>query len=189
MAESERRTILRIGDAIRLDRTRRSRLRRRGYAVVALVCAIGLTVVLPLRPMLVWNASASAPIGLYSVTAPHDLRVRDIVVAHLPAAWSGLADTRRYLPSTVPLVKRVAAAPGDTVCALGQEIFVNGRWVAERRTADGSRRPMPAWTGCVTLRDGALFLMTDNPDSFDGRYFGPTSHADIVGKAHLLWRR
>jgi conjugative transfer signal peptidase TraF len=189
MVENERRAILRIGDAIRRDRTRRSQLRGRGYAVAALIGAVGLTVVVPLRPMLVWNASASAPIGLYGVTAPHGLRVRDMVIAHLPAAWRGLADTRRYLPSTVPLVKRVAAAPGDTVCAAGQEIFVNGRWVAARRIADGAGRPMPSWTGCATLRDGALFLMTDNPDSFDGRYFGPTSHADIVGKAHLLWRR
>jgi len=152
MVESEHRAILRAGDAIRQARTRRSRLRRRGYALAVLIGAVGLTTVQPLRPMLVWNASASAPLGFYSVTAPHDLAVGDMVIARLPAAWRGLADARRYLPATVPLVKRVLAAPGDTVCALGQEIFLNGRRVAARRSADGAGRPMPWWTGCAVRR-------------------------------------
>jgi len=189
MAESEHRAIARIGDAMRFDRIRRTRLRRRGCAVAALVGAIVLTIVMPLRPVLVWNASASAPIGLYGVTAPHDVQVSDMVIARLPSAWRSLADTRRYLPATVPLVKRVAAAPGDTVCAVGQDIFINGRRVTERRLADGRGRPMPGWTGCTTLRDGAVFLMTDNPASFDGRYFGPTQRGELIGRAHLLWAR
>jgi len=189
MAESEHSAIARIGDAIRFDRIRRSRLRRRCYAVAVLIAAVVLTIVMPLRPLLVWNASASAPIGLYAVTPPHDLRVRDMVIARLPPAWRSLADSRRYLPAAVPLVKRVAAAPGDTVCAVGQDIFVNGRWVAERRIADGRGRPMPGWTGCVTLRDGAVFLLTEDTASFDGRYFGPTQRGELVGRAHLLWAR
>ena len=86
-------------------------------------------------------------------------------------------------------VKRVAAAPGDTVCALGQEIFIDGQWRAKRRLSDGRGRTMPWWQGCTTLRDGALFLLTDNPASFDGRYFGSTEHTDVIGRAQLLWSR
>jgi type IV secretory pathway protease TraF len=89
----------------------------------------------------------------------------------------------------VPLVKRVAAAAGDEVCALGHEIFVNGRWIAERLAADGASRPMPLWSGCVRLRGRQLFLLMDAPASFDGRYFGVTEGGDIVGKARLLWAR
>lgn len=189
MAEHERRAILRIGDAIRLDRTRQSRLRRRGAAVALLAGAIGMTIVLPPRPLLVWNASASAPVGLYGVTAPHDIAPGDMVIAWLAPPWRTFADARRYLPVTVPLVKRVAAAPGDTVCALGQDILIDGRRRAERRSSDGRGRIMPWWQGCTTLRDGALFLLADDPGSFDGRYFGPTNRGDIVGRAHLLWAR
>ncbi len=83
----------------------------------------------------------------------------------------------------------VVAIAGDEVCALGQEIFVNGRWTAKRRVADGQGRPMPAWSGCIRLRGGQLILLMDNPASFDGRYFGATEGRDVIGKARLLWRR
>lgn len=89
----------------------------------------------------------------------------------------------------VPLVKRAAASAGDEVCALGHEIFVNGRWIAERRAADGAGRTMPMWSGCFRLRGQQLFLLMDAPGSFDGRYFGVTDGADVIGKARLLWAR
>src|SRR3546814_2844909 len=74
-----------------------------------------------------------------------------------------LAARRHYIPANVPLVKHVAAAAGDEVCALGQEVFINGRLVAERRAVDAGDRPMPSWSGCVRLHGSQLFLlMTDN---------------------------
>ncbi|HEX9931474.1 MAG TPA: S26 family signal peptidase [Allosphingosinicella sp.] len=49
---------------------------------------------------------------------------------------------------------------------------------------------MPWWTGCQRLLAGEyLLLMGGNPASFDGRYFGPVSSRQIVGKAVLLWAR
>ena len=189
MAESEHRAILRVGDAIRLDRTRRSRRQRRVFAVAALIGALGITCAISFRPLLVWNASASAPIGLYGVTAPHDIVAGDMVIARVPAAWRSLAAARRYIPTQVPLVKRVAAAPGDTVCAMGPDMIVNGQWRARRRRSDGRGRLMPWWHGCKTLHDGAVLLLTANPASFDGRYFGPSKRSDIIGRAHLLWVR
>lgn len=113
-----------------------------------------------------------------------------MVIARLPDRFRQLAATRRYLPSNVPLVKRVTAAPGDEVCALGHAIFVNGRLAAQRKTADGSGRPMPWWTGCIQLGTGQFFLvMPDSEASFDGRYFGMTEGTDLIGKARLLWAR
>lgn len=159
-----------------------------------MIAALGLlgmglaaTIAFPPRPILVWNASASAPIGLYRVGAAGSARIGDMVIARPPERYRLFAARRHYLPLNVPLVKRIAAVPGDTVCALGQEIFVNGRWIAERRPRDGKDRPMPWWRGCVTLRHGFLFLLMDSPMSFDGRYFGPTDPRDIIGKARLIW--
>jgi conjugative transfer signal peptidase TraF len=163
--------------------------RRYALAVVALAGALGLTIAVPPRPLLVWNVSASAPVGLYAIGGRGAIAPGTMVLARGPAPWRQLAGERRYIPVNVPLVKRVAAVSGDTVCAVEMRILVNGRRVAERRARDGQGRPMPRWQGCVTLRDGALFLLMDDPASFDGRYFGPTGQGDILGKAHLLWRR
>lgn len=136
--------------------------------------------------MLVWNASASAPIGAYAITSPNGVGAGDMVVARVPAQWRRLAGERRYVPAGVPLVKRVAASRGDTVCAIGLKIFVNGRLIAERRRQDGLGRVLPWWTGCITLSSQSVLLLMDNPESFDGRYFGPTRREDLVGKARHI---
>ena len=113
-----------------------------------------------------------------------------MVIAWAPAEARRLGAERHYLPSNVPLVKRVAAVAGDRVCAAGEAVFVNGRLEALRRPRDGPGRPMPWWTGCEVLRGGDLFLLTPSvPDSFDGRYFGITRAPEVVGSARLIWAR
>lgn len=184
-----RAAIAQWGQGLRGARSRRRRLARRSLAIAGLAIALATTIALPPHPLLVWNASASAPIGLYRVGRA-DLATGDMVIAWPPAGARDFAARRHYLPANVPLVKRVAAEPGDTICALGAEIFVNGGRIAERLDRDGAGRPMLRWSGCFTLRHGALFLlMADSPTSFDGRYFGATGRGDIVGKATLLWAR
>lgn len=181
--------LLSWGDQLRAQKAHRRMLRRRAVCV-AIGCAfvLGSTLFDP-APRLVWNASASAPIGLYTVSPEALAEPDDMVVARVPVPFRPLAATRHYLPENVPLVKRVVAAAGDEVCALNREIFVNGYWIAERRTVDGAGRSMPLWHGCVRLRGHQLFLLMDAPDSFDGRYFGVTEGDDVVGKARLLWAR
>lgn len=158
-------------------------------ACVGLMAALGATSVMPPRPRFVWNASASAPIGLYAVGDAADLSRGDMVIARLPTEFRMFAARRHYLPANVPLVKRVAAVPGDKVCAVGARIFVNGQLVASRLARDGAERVMPRWAGCVVLADGRYFLlMVESGASFDGRYFGVSESSDIVGRARLLWR-
>lgn len=177
------------GDALRADKIRRSKLRKRSAITGGGIVILLASAALPPAPRLVWNASASAPVGLYGVSPGAAVDPGDMVIARVPEPFRRLAAERRYLPMNVPLVKRVTAIAGDEICALGQEIFVNGRWTAERRVADGQGRPMPAWSGCIRLRGGQLFVLMDNPASFDGRYFGATEGRDVIGKARLLWRR
>ena len=178
------------GNALRAARARRTRLRRRAAVLGAGIACLGLTIALPPLPRLVWNASASAPIGLYSVSPGATLKRGDMVIAWPPVEARQLAASRRYLPSNVPRVKRVAGIAGDTICAVDRAVTVNGRPVAVRRAVDSAGRELPAWQGCVRLGPGMLFLlMTETPDSFDGRYFGITSSIDIIGTARLIWRR
>jgi conjugative transfer signal peptidase TraF len=156
-----------------------------------IVCTATIwSAVVPPPPVLLWNASASSPKGLYLVTSALALRAGDMTVAWLPPAARRLAARRHYLPANVPLVKRVAAAAGDSVCAAGDRIRINGRLAAVRRRADPSRRPMPRWTGCKKLAPGQLFLLgAASPASFDGRYFGLTGPGALVGGARKLWPR
>jgi conjugative transfer signal peptidase TraF len=154
-----------------------------------LAAALCLTLFRPPRPLLLWNVSASAPVGLYAVAPPRRIRAGDMVVAWAPPAARELAAERGYVPKRVPLVKQVAAAKGDRVCAVGEALFVNGRFEAPRRLRDASGRPLPGWTGCEDLGAGEYLLLMPSPDSFDGRYFGVTAQADLVGRARLLWAR
>lgn len=180
--------LLAWGEAMR--RTRRCRNARRLIAGLAIGgIALGLTIVWPPMPRLVWNASASAPIGLYRVYPGAPARAGDMVVARLPTRYRALAAERHYLPANVPLVKRVAAVAGSQVCAEGRTILVDGRRIAVRQSSDPHGRSLPWWEGCVRLRGRELFLLMDAPDSFDGRYVGITEDADVVGRAVLLWRR
>jgi conjugative transfer signal peptidase TraF len=174
----------------RAAHVRRLRLRRRAALIgVGIVC-LGLTIALPPGPRLVWNASASAPIGLYAVSPGAAPQRGDMVIAWPPVEARQLAARRHYLPSNVPLVKRVVGVVGDRICAVDRVVTLNGRPVAIRRAADAEGRDLPAWQGCIRLRPGMFFLlMTETPNSFDGRYFGLTLAQDVIGKATPLWLR
>ncbi len=159
-------------------------------ALGGLAGALVSTLLIELRPWLVWNASASAPVGLYAVGDAAPLARGDMVIARVPEEYRMFAARRHYLPANVPLVKRVAATAGNEVCAAGARVTVNGRLVARRLSRDGAGRPMPWWSGCALLGEGEYFLlMADSAASFDGRYFGVSEAGDIVGWARLLWRR
>lgn len=150
---------------------------------------VAISILMPPTPRLVWNVSESAPRGLYNVLPGSSPKPGDMVVAHMPAPVRRLAAVRHYLPGNVPLVKRVAAGAGQQICAIGASVQVDGRRVAVRRLADARGRTMPWWTGCVRLKDGQVLLLMDQSDSFDGRYFGPTSPPDVLGRARLVWAR
>ncbi len=176
------------GDALRAARARRTRIRRRAALLGAGIACLGVTITWPPLPRLVWNASASAPVGLYAVSPGATLTRGDMAIAWLPSDARHLAATRRYLPSNVPLVKRVAGIAGDSICAVGRVVTLNGHTVALRRAADAQGRALPGWQGCIRLGPGMVFLlMTNSPNSFDGRYFGATHAQDIIGKATPLW--
>lgn len=164
--------------------------RPRAAIAAAGLGAVGLLLapaVLNPAPRLIWNASPSAPIGLWRITPGAALEVGQQVAAAPPPAARALAAQRGYLPANVPLIKIVAARDGDLVCAREALILVNGAVVSERRARDRRGRPLPWWRGCQRLSGGALFLLSPSPDGFDGRYFGPVARAAVIGKATPLW--
>lgn len=174
-------------------RGRADRRRRAAILAVATAAAFGIgfgTIAKP-APLLVYNGSASVPLGFYRVV--HDMAVRpmaagDLVLAIAPEAARRLAAVRGYLPADVPLVKPVAARAGDLVCADSGIVIINGRVAADTLLIDGKGRPLPAWHGCRTLHHSEIFLLASKVRaSFDSRYFGPITTDAIIGRLIPLW--
>lgn len=159
---------------------------RRSYltSVALAVTAIGLVSVIRMVPLLVWNASASVPVGLYAVRPFRRATPGELVAAAPPKALAGLFDRRGYLPRGVPLMKHIAAVPGQTVCRLGDTITIDGARIGKALARDSRHRSLPVWQGCHRLADGQVFLMNVGVrDSLDGRYFGPLPQNSIIGRA------
>jgi conjugative transfer signal peptidase TraF len=140
----------------------------------------------------IWNASASVPVGLYRIVpatgTSRRIDVTDLAVVMPPAELAAFLDQRGYLPRGLPLIKRVLALSGTTVCRSGSTIVAYGTTYGEARDRDTRGRPLPVWQGCRTLGDGDAFFMNwDSLDSFDSRYFGPLPLSTIVGRAIPVW--
>lgn len=155
-------------------------------ALAFLVAALAFCVAAKTTPRLFYNPSASAPVGLYWLTQQPGGR-GDLVLVWPPDRVKTLAATRQYLPAGVPLIKRIAGIAGDEICALDDEILVNGTVLAARLDRDSKDRPMPKWHGCHVLADEVFVLMTEVTTSFDGRYFGAVPRASVAGKLIPVW--
>ncbi|MER9695956.1 S26 family signal peptidase [Mesorhizobium sp. M0179] len=137
---------------------------------------------------LIWNASASAPIGFYTIDFDGPFEVTDLVAVDAPEPLAAFLADRGYLPRGVPLLKRILGVSGQWVCRLNLTITVDGIEAGIALTRDRAGRDLPVWQGCRRIASGEVFLMNRHVrDSFDGRYFGPTSTAQIIGRAVPLW--
>lgn len=120
------------------------------------------------------NVTPSLPRGLYWLTADHDPRRDSIVILFPPAPFRELIAQRGYLPSSVPLLKRVVALPGDTVCTSAGRYLAAGVDLGPAAAADAAGRPLPSlFPFCDTVPPGAAFVAGHGPSSLDSRYFGP----------------
>jgi conjugative transfer signal peptidase TraF len=168
-----------------------ARRKRRAAPVVVLLAGLGLIAVPAVagwQPRIIWNASASVPLGLYIATPADDIALADLVLVHPPHALAAFLADRGYVARGVPLLKHVAALPKQVVCAADHAIMVDGETIAHRRAADRLGRALPAWHGCHRLESGQVFLLnTAEPDSLDGRYFGPLPRTSIAARLRPVW--
>lgn len=177
------------------------RSRPRANIVVATLAAIGFAAltwasfVSPL-PRLTYNPSDSVAVGWYRVdplnhhagSLPSSLSVNSIVLVPLPAEATALASQRGYLPTRVPLLKRVGAIAPQKVCITGGIVRIDGVPSAAVLRADRLGRLLPSWQQCRRLETGELFLLSvTNAASFDSRYFGPVAASTVIGVAHPIW--
>ena len=163
--------------------------RRTGFLIgAAAIVAIAVPALIDIPKTLIWNASASAPIGLYEVRPIRRLEVPDLVAIQAPDPLAAFVAERGYLPPGLPLLKRVVGLPGQIVCRIGRTITVDRVELGDALEHDRLGRPMPVWQGCRRIASGEVFLMNwDVRASLDGRYFGPFPTTTLLGAAIPLW--
>lgn len=148
--------------------------------------ALGVISLVSGRPALVANYSPSIPQGLYFVEERPWRRWDTVAVAPSPELRAILR-TFGVLPDNRLLVKVVAATGGDLICRDAADVTINHRTAVTARSETADQRPLPSWQGCITLSHEQVLLLGEHPGSFDGRYFGPTRAADIIGALRPLW--
>ena len=158
-----------------------------GIAVTLLIVATGTEISFPPKPKLLYNPSASAPIGWYKLADKSPLKVGDQVAAYAPDWARKLADERRYLPYEYPMIKTILASSGTTICTKNNQISVPNYPVITSLLQDSLGRDMPKLSGCFTLQADEFFLVSpDVQAGFDSRYFGAVIGTDILGKVKYL---
>lgn len=136
------------------------------------------------------NLTPSAPIGLWKVTG--QVERGSYVMACIPpsAPMMQTAIKMHYLPDGAckggyaPLLKKVAAIPGDTVTLTRQTVFINGKALPNTATIYEDKHGnhlKPIDRGAFFVKPGEYWLIgNQHPRSFDSRYFGAVSETAIL---------
>lgn len=165
-------------------------MNRSGYLMATCLAAIGAatSATIPVPTKLIWNATASAPVGLYTVEPADAIEVPELVAVLPPEPLARFMVARGYVGRGVPLLKRVLGVPGQRICRTGRTITVDAIEMGEALERDRMGRDLPAWQGCRMIAQGQLFLMNwEIRDSLDGRYFGALRASAVIGRAIPLY--
>jgi conjugative transfer signal peptidase TraF len=158
------------------------------FVMALAAMGVGYPAFTPMPVRLLWNASASAPIGFYMIDVDGPFEITDLVAVDAPEPLATFMAERSYLPEGVPLLKRILGVSGQTICREDFTITVDGVEMGDALARDRAGRALPVWQGCRRIPTGQVFLMNwQVRDSLDGRYFGLTSTDRIIGRAVPLW--
>jgi conjugative transfer signal peptidase TraF len=136
-----------------------------------------------------FNQTTSMPFGIYRVVSRPVAR-GEIVGGCVSDVFAALGLERGYLHSGIcrvgirPVMKYVAAVPGDSVAIRWTGVSVNGIPIPETKLlrTDSLGRELPNQLGTHPVRPGEYWLISNyDVGSFDSRYFGPvTEIVDVV---------
>ena len=146
------------------------------------------------------NTTPSMPVGLWAVSrrtpAMDQLRRGEAVSVCLPLLVAIPARRRGYVSGgecpgrTTPMLKTIAAIPGDIVTVSSSGMAVNGHVLPHSRplTRDEKGRPLfavPVGSYIVPATVVWLYASHD-PRSFDSRYYGAIPARNVIGHAWPL---
>jgi conjugative transfer signal peptidase TraF len=168
--------------------------RARTVAAIILVPVTVLTVLYSLGFR--QNLTKSQPPGIYRLTN----KSSDPLVSFCPTGEASQVTTQRGYRATswacpdghAPMLKPIAARPGDTVTVSKSGITVNGIPLPNTRSYpfDARHYPLHQWpAGTYAVAPGTMWVLsTYNDHSYDSRYFGPINAESVIQYGHLLYR-
>jgi signal peptidase I len=176
-------------------RRRRKRVLAEAGVMIALVALLaGLLRAFAFQAFWIPSASMVPTLSVYdrvlvqkAFFSWHDVREGDIVVfSHPPLDQCGGPQEEG------DLVKRVIALPGQTIYSSGNNIYIDGRRLAEPYLPSydplGPSIPGASRQHPYRVPPGEFYVLGDNrADSCDSRYWGPIEGSSIVGKVVLTF--
>jgi conjugative transfer signal peptidase TraF len=141
-----------------------------------------------------YNDSVSLPSGLYLITRSRDANIASFCPE---GDYGRISAIRAYrgggscADGAAPIMKPIAARPGDVVEVSKNGITINGKELPNTQPKKNDRhgRPLehyPYGTYRVAT-DQVWVVSTYNPNSFDSRYFGPIRTSIISCRLKPLW--
>jgi conjugative transfer signal peptidase TraF len=175
---------------------------RRGPAFLVIVAAsVGIAATYAIKAGYRFNTTTSMPIGIWRITPAPAAPARGMIVAFCMddgpttkmALQRGYVDPGACPSGGEPLLKQIAATPGDSVVLGPAEIRINGTAVPNSapRPSDPAGRALPVIPpGEYRVADDEVWLLsTHTPLSFDSRYYGPVRITNIIGSATPVFVR
>lgn len=143
------------------------------------------------------NVTSSYPLGIWRLEAKRSITQGSLVLLCPPdtplfqaAKGFGALRAGGCPGGYAPLLKRLAAGPGDFVEVEEEGVSVNGGLIPNSRPLqhDSQGQTLPRIEERGWVSEGEAWLLSDfNPRSFDSRYFGPVSMAQIQGTMVPVW--
>lgn len=84
-------------------------------------------------------------------------------------------------------LKEVVGVPGDHVMVKEGVVLVNGRPLAELNLAKKIGKPLSSFSRDFIVPKGRYWVMGTHPYSYDSRYWGTISQAQILGQGYPIW--
>lgn len=163
---------------------------RQRRVLVVLVCVLSLALgALTARRDLIYNATASYPLGFYRLRAKDSFERGDLVIFAVPPGVRDLVRDRSYIPPRGDLMKTIIGVAGDRYCLRDDYFYVRGLPVGPVFKTDARSQPLPRLTtGCREVPSGSVLVASRSIErSFDSRYFGPIPTHTILGVTEPLW--
>jgi len=152
-----------------------------GSGIAAGICLLGDW--LPSRLGYCLNITPSEPVGIYRLIEGQPNRDALVLLKQPQNLRSSVL--RAYVPANLPLIKRIAAIPGDTVeidqggVRVGGVLWPDSAPLSRDRQGNNLR---PYHFGVYRVRISELWVMSNNPCGLDSRYFGPVSAGSIISR-------
>lgn len=156
------------------------------------VCFIGLLIVSTLLlaqaagmlsfvpKVLVWNGSASAPVGFYLKVSNEHLSPNDFVLVKTGNKLDPISELFPTKPTY--LLKHIELLPGERYRVVG-DVIMTERQVLKRQETSLNGIKLPRLEDGTYLVPPNYYFVANSPEkSYDSRYFGPVAKSDIAEK-------